>query len=159
MLPNRFTKRYTADRIGRINQALAVLEAEFKDDPVLTAQEKSRIVKMPDGGLGFVGNLKTKATENLDLLPRKYDDAEFAGDVENTETVRGWSGRVDSLAGRLASLLLLGESDCFAQALFVRRQLKANGAGQGLDANLDEGLRHFFDRSGEDEPVAPPAPK
>lgn len=127
---------------------------------MLSAKDKSRVVKMPDGGEEFVANIQKTATLNNDLLPGKYNPVLLENDNTLAQQLALRIERLMVVADKLESTKLLVDSDRFATGLYLRRTLKENGKEDGLDAGLDEGLLRFLSRSGSNAaPAAPTPPK
>lgn len=158
MLPARIDVAYTAQELTDLDTALTTIENLLARLPVITPEDKPRIPKMPDGAWGFILNVKTLAQQNLQKLPREYEDAPFTKDVTARNDLSPRQNRLLTIQERLQNGLLLLESDCWATSLYCRRHLKDGGLAAAIDAMLDDGMRRFFDRSGEDPAPPPPTP-
>ena len=160
MNQNKIDKVYTAAEITSFDDALDALETLTKPLTVLSAKDKSRVVKMPDGGEEFVANIQKTATLNSDLLPGKYDPVLLETDNALAKQLAVRIERLTVIADKLESTKLLVDSDRFATGLYLRRTLKENGKEDGLDAGLDEGLLRFLSRAGSNPaPAAPTTPQ
>ncbi len=157
MNQNKIDKVYTADEITSFDAALDALEELTKTFSVLSAKDKARVVKLPDGGEEFIANIQKTATLNSDLLPGKYNPVLLENDNTMAEQLAVRIERLAVVADKLESTKLLVDSDRFATGLYLRRTLKENGKEDGLDAGLDAGLLRFLSRGGGDSSAATPA--
>jgi|GEM_PF-2589396 len=159
MLQNRISITYTAAELTAFDDALTVIEGLLNRVPNLSAEDQSRVAKMPDGAWGFILNLRTLAQQNLQKLPREYEDAILATDIASRDALVARLNRLVVIHDRADLGLMLTESDCWSGGRYIRKNLTDAGLGSSIEALLDDGMRRYFSRSGDDTPPpAPPAP-
>lgn len=158
MLQNRINITYTAAELTAFDYALTVIEGLLNRVPNLSAEDQSRVAKMPDGAWGFILNLRTLAQQNIQKLPREYEDTILATDVASRDALAVRLNRIVALHDRADLGLMLTESDCWAGGRYIRSHLTDAGLGSSIEALLDDGMRRYFSRSGSETPEPAPAP-
>jgi|GEM_PF-1916164 len=157
-LQDTIDKEFTEDEPKKLDDALVALEELTKDFKVLSPKDKSRLVKAPDDSYGWRANMRVRAEQNLDSLPRKFNLAKMTRDLKLETELEPRELRLSRILDRLESAAFMAASDSFSASLLVRRQLKSLGVA-GVDDGMDEGLGSFFKRSGEDDEATPPPAK
>jgi hypothetical protein len=158
MLQNRINITYTAAELTAFDDALTVIEDLLDRVPNLSAEERSRVAKMPDGAWGFILNLRTLAQQNIQKLPREYEDSIIATDIASRDALAVRLNRIAALHDRADLGLMLTESDCWAGGRYIRSHLMDGGLGPSIEALLDDGMRRYFSRSNSEPAPPPPAP-
>ena len=149
-LQNTIDKAHSPEQLKAYDEALTIIETLTADFPVLSATEKARRVKAPEGSVEWRNNMLVRAEQNLDKMPRSFDAEKVKRDLKLEADLEPRKLRLERLVDRLESAILMAASDSFSSGLFVRRQLRSLGVA-GVDDGLDDGLRTFFKRSGDDE--------
>ncbi|MEI7534769.1 MAG: hypothetical protein WCK57_10415 [Verrucomicrobiae bacterium] len=155
-MQNEIDKKFTDAELKAVDDALTVLETTLTDLPVLSADDKAAHVKAPDNSRGWMEGMVIRAQQNLGKLPRDFDPALMQKDLDFTAAVAPRLLRAQRIVDRFTGGTFLADSDTFAAALEVRRQLKDSGVA-GVDDNLSDGLQRFFNRSKSAAP-APTTP-
>ena len=153
-MQNKIDIQLTDDELTQLDAALTALEGLLARFPVLSAEEKAGLVKAPDGADGWMGNMLTRAEQNLAKLPRDFEPATARRDLALDTTLAPRHLRLNRLADRLEGARFLARSDLFSALLGARRSLREGGVA-GVDDNLSDGLQRFFNRSGGDKTPKP----
>ena len=155
-MQNEIDKQFTDAQLKAIDDALTVLETTLADLPVLSGDDKAAHVKAPDGALGWMQQMVTRSQQNLGKLSRDYDPALVQRDLDLVALIGPRQLRAQRIVDRLDGATFLANSDAFAACLGVRRQLKDSGVA-GVDDNLSDGLKRFFNRTNRATPPTPTA--
>ena len=160
MLQNRINITYTPAELTAFDDALTVIEGLLNRVPNMSQEDQSHVAKMPDGAWGFILNLRTLAQQNLQKLPREYEDAIIGTDIASRDALVARLNRLVVIHDRADLGLMLTESDCWSAGRYIRRHLTDAGLGTAIEAQLDDGMRRYFSRGNDDAPapVPPPAP-
>lgn len=151
-MQNEIDKTFTQQELSDFDASLTKLEALTQDLPVLTGDDKATHVRPPDGAGDWVGNMLTRAQQNLNKLSREFDPAVVQRDLDLIDALDPRILRLQRVMDRLNSARFLAGSDTFAVMLGVRRQLKDSGVA-GVDDNLSDGLQRFFTRTSHAQPA------
>ncbi len=146
----------TPEQLTQLDTALSGLEALTQVFPTLSPEEKAGLVKPPETADGWMNGMLIRAQQNLGRLPRDFDPAAVKKDLDLAAVISPFELRLSRVIDRLGNARFLARSDSFAQLLGVRRALKDAGL-TGVDDDLDEGLKRFFNRSGKAATTPVPA--
>ena len=146
----------TPEQITQLDTALVSLETLAAAFPVLSADDKASLVKPPETADGWMVGMLTRAQQNLGRLPRDFDPATVQKDLDLNAALAPFELRLARVLDRIGSARFLSRSDAFAELLGVRRALKDSGMA-GVDDDLSEGLRRFFNRSNKVAPAPTPS--
>ena len=153
-MQNQIEMEFTHQQIADFDAALDKLDGLTADLPVLSGQDKSGLVKPPDGAGDWMDGMAIRAQQNLNKLSREYEPARVQKDLTLNRVLDPRALRLERVLDRINGGRFLARSDAFAALLGARRQLKDAGVA-GVDDNLSDGLRRFFTRSSpEKKPAA-----
>ena len=108
----------------------------------LPDEERSTLAKMGDKTQAFVKEALDTANRHPEILPSKFDLADFQSDVDLIESLKPIWGEVRELFTALDDTILLAGSEAFAAALEVYQYAKVNDKdGELTDALKDMGQR------------------
>ena len=120
----------TLDQIQQTIQALNT-QLDFLID--LSADERRGLTKMGDRSQVFVDRALEVAQSHPDILPRRFDVAEFGSDVTLHRQLSTLKNKLTPLIEKLDDTTVAVGSDAYTQALEVYGYAKAAGTGEGLD--------------------------
>lgn len=135
-----------AERIGRMDAALAALEAELAGMVALEPEEVRQLTKMGAKSEAFVRQSAVAFGENPGVLPRNFDVEGFQRDMAALDALRPRLQRVARLHERMAGAETALGSDLMNGALEGYAVLKVSGRGEGMEA-LRKLLSQRFSRS------------
>jgi hypothetical protein len=123
----------------------------------LTPDERRAMPKIGDTGHNFAAQALTIATQNLDLLPRAFDLAEFQRDVELLAALRPLVAAVTQLQELIEDTYLQVGSEAYVSALAVYGYAKAGNKGAALDSLLADMKRRFTRKTSKSSTSTTPA--
>lgn len=135
-----------AERIGRMDAALAALEAELAGMVALEAEEVRQLTKMGAKSEAFVRRSAVAFGENPGVLPRNFDLEAFQRDLASLDALRPRLQRIARIQERMSGAEIALGSDLMNGALEGYAVLKVSGRGEGMEA-LRKLLSQRFSRS------------
>lgn len=137
MATNRVSAEISAADVKAVSEAISTIKKKLPFLIDLSPAERSALPKMGDKSQAFVKSALEIATQNEDILPRKFDIAEFKKDVALLEQLLPLSLQLNQLAELLDDTMLATGSEAYSAALVVYQQAKLAGKGGGMDKQLD----------------------
>ena len=148
-----------AERVARLDTALAAVEAELAGLVALGPEELRQLTKMGAKSEAFVRQSAVAFGENPGVLPRNFDLEAFQRDLVALDALRPRLQRVSRIHERMAGAETALGSDLMNGALEGYAVLKVSGKGEGMEA-LRKLLSQRFTRTPrapDPAPVPPPA--
>ena len=134
-----------AERVGRLDAALAAVEAELAGMAALGPEEVRQLTKMGSKSEAFVRQSAVAFGENPGVLPRNFDLEGFQRDLAALDAVRPRLQRIARIHERIAGAETALGSDLMNGALEGYAVLKVSGKGEGMEA-LKRLLSQRFNR-------------
>ena len=156
-MSKRVNATLSAATVATIMTSLAGIRTNLAMLQTLADEERSTLAKMGDKTQAFVKEALDTANRHPEILPSKFDLADFQSDVDLIESLKPIWGEVRELFTALDDTILLAGSEAFAAALEVYQYAKVNDKdGELTDALKDMGQR--FSRKPYKKPVEPTTP-
>lgn len=146
MSQNLIDLQMDAERLGRLDTALAAVEAELAGMAALDADVIRELTKMGAKSESFVRQAAVAFGENPDVLPRNFDLEAFQRDLVALDALRPRLQRITRIRERMAGAEMALGSDLMNGALEGYAVLKVSGKGEGMEA-LRRLLSQRFSRS------------
>ena len=143
-----------AERLGRLDTALAAVEAELAGMAALNGDQIRELTKMGAKSEAFVRQAAVAFGENPGVLPRNFDLEAFQRDLAALDGLRPRLQRLTRIREKVAGAEVALGSDLMNGALEGYAVLKVSGKGEGMEA-LRRLLAQRFNRSsrsGQPEP-------
>ena len=144
-----------AERLGRLDAALAAVEAELAGMAALGPDQTRDLAKMGAKSEAFVRQTLTVLEQNPDIVPPALGLPEAQADLVAMDRLRPVLSRLQRLTERVADSEMALGSDLMNTALEGYGLLKVSGRNRGLEGAA-EALGARFARRGP-RPVAVPA--
>jgi hypothetical protein len=155
MNTNRVSATLSAEDRTAVLSAIDTIKQKLPFLVDLSPEDRRALPKAGDKSRAFVSAALTLATQNPDVLPRKFDLQEFQKDVALLESLAPVAAAVQQLSERIEDTLTAVGSDAYTAALLVYHSARMAGRGEGLDRQLD-GLAARFARKARVTPAATP---
>lgn len=149
-----------AERLGRLDAALAAVEAELAGMAALGPDQTRELTKMGAKSEAFVRQSTVAFAENPGVLPRNFDLEGFQRDLASLDALRPRLQRIKRLQERMSGAEMALGSDLMNAALEGYAVLKVSGRGEGMEA-LKRLLSQRFSRAGRNaasQPEPEPVP-
>lgn len=146
MSQNLIDLNMDADRLGRLDTALAAVEAELVGMAALSSNDMRDLTKMGAKSEAFVRQSAVAFGENPGVLPRNFDLEGFQRDLAALDALRPRLQRVARIRERMAGAETALGSDLMNGALEGYAVLKVSGRGEGMEA-LRKLLSQRFNRT------------
>lgn len=135
-----------AERLGRLDAALAAVEAELAGMAALGPDQIRELTKMGAKSEAFVRQATVAFGENPGVLPRNFDLEGFQRDLATLDALRPRLKRLTRIHERMSGTEIALGSDLMNAALEGYAVLKVSGKGEGMEA-LKRLLSQRFSRS------------
>ena len=135
-----------AERIGRLDAALAAVEAELAGLNALPPEQVRELTKMGAKSEAFVRQSAVAFGENPGVLPRNFDLEGFQRDLATLDALRPRLQRVGRIHERMSGAEVALGSDLMNGALEGYAVLKVSGKGEGMES-LRKLLSQRFSRA------------
>ena len=149
-----------AERLGRLDAALAAVETELAGMAALGPDQTRDLAKMGAKSEAFVRQSTVAFAENPGVLPRNFDLEGFQRDLASLDALRPRLQRIKRLQERMSGAEMALGSDLMNAALEGYAVLKVSGRGEGMEA-LKRLLSQRFSRaarSAASQPAPEPVP-
>ncbi|MGY1519623.1 hypothetical protein [Luteimonas sp. A482] len=149
-----------AERLGRLDAALAAVETELAGMAALGPDQTRDLAKMGAKSEAFVRQSTVAFAENPGVLPRNFDLEGFQRDLASLDALRPRLQRIKRLQERMSGAEIALGSDLMNAALEGYAVLKVSGRGEGMEA-LKRLLSQRFSRtarSAASQPAPEPVP-
>ena len=149
-----------AERLGRLDAALAAVETELAGMAALGPDQTRDLAKMGAKSEAFVRQSTVAFAENPGVLPRNFDLEGFQRDLASLDALRPRLQRIKRLQERMSGAEIALGSDLMNAALEGYAVLKVSGRGEGMEA-LKRLLSQRFSRgarSAASQPEPEPVP-
>ena len=158
MTQNLIDLNLDAERVARLDTALAAVEAELAGMTAHNGEQIRDLTKMGAKSEAFVRQAAVAFGENPGVLPRNFDLEAFQRDLSALDALRPRLQRITRIRERIAGAEVALGSDLMNGALEGYAVLKVSGKGEGMEA-LRKLLAQRFNRSPRGaEPSPEPAP-
>lgn len=159
MSQNMIDLNLDAERVARLDTALAAVEAELDGMVALGGDEVRELTKMGAKSEAFVRQALVAFGENPGVLPRNFDLEGFQQDLSALDALRPRLQRITRIRERMTGAEVALGSDLMNGALEGYAVLKVSGKGEGMEA-LRRQLSQRFNRTprngaADPEPVQP----
>jgi hypothetical protein len=134
MSQNLIDLNLDAERVARMDAALAALEAELAGMAALSADDMRDLTKMGAKSEAFVRQAATAFGENPGVLPRNFDLEAFQRDLAALDALRPRLQRITRIRERIAGAEVALGSDLMNASLEGYAVLKVSGKGEGMEA-------------------------
>lgn len=159
MKQNLASLDFAADRLERIDAALAALEADLADLKSVPDADVRGLLKMGDGSEPFCRRVLDVLVENPSVVPASLGLDEARADLAAIDALRPRLRRLQLLAERARDTEMLLGSDVYSTALEGYGLLKVTGQGAGLEAMRKQLGARWRNRGGAEEaPAVQPLP-
>lgn len=159
MKQNHVSLVFPADRLERIDAAIAALEADLAELKSVPDADVRGLLKMGDGSEPFCRKVLDVLAENPSVVPASLGLDEARADLAAIDALRPRLRRLQWLAERARDTEMLLGSDVYSTALEGYGLLKVTGQGAGLEAMRKQlGARWRNRGGGNDAPAAQPQP-
>lgn len=149
-----------AERLGRLDVALAAVETELAGMAALGPDQTRDLAKMGAKSEAFVRQNTVAFAENPGVLPRNFDLEGFQRDLSTLDALRPRLQRIKRLQERMSGAEMALGSDLMNAALEGYAVLKVSGRGEGMEA-LKRLLSQRFSRAARSvasQPAPEPVP-
>ena len=146
-----------AERLGRLDAALAAVETELAGMAALGPDQTRDLAKMGAKSEAFVRQSTVAFAENPGVLPRNFDLEGFQRDLASLDALRPRLQRIKRLQERMSGAEMALGSDLMNAALEGYAVLKVSGRGEGMEA-LKRLLSQRFSRAARST-ASQPAPE
>ena len=119
--------------LGRVDAAIAQLEADLAGLIALSPEQRHQLTKMGDKSEAFCRRAVDVLSQHPDVLPRKFDLDGFRRDLAMLDALRERMVRLSRLYERGNDTQMALGSDLMTGALEGYAFLKVAGKGEGLD--------------------------
>lgn len=135
-MENRIDAVLTDENLEKVLQLFDNIEELMPFLIDLTIEERRSVPKMGEINQPVTENMLRLAQQDDSFLPRSFEVAEMAKDVELNRKVRQIHLKARRLFELIDDTLMAVGSDAFGAALLVYGAAKKNGRGEGLDEML-----------------------
>ena len=135
-----------AERLGRLDAALASVETELAGMAALGPDQTRDLAKMGAKSEAFVRQSTVAFAENPGVLPRNFDLEGFQRDLASLDALRPRLQRIKRLQERMCGAEIALGCDLMNAALEGYAVLKVSGRGEGMEA-LKRLLSQRFSRA------------
>lgn len=156
MSQNLIDLNLDAERVARMDAALAALEAELAGMAAMSADDMRDLTKMGAKSEAFVRQAATAFGENPGVLPRNFDLEAFQRDLAALDALRPRLQRITRIRERILGAEVALGSDLMNASLEGYAVLKVSGKGEGMEG-LRKLLAQRFNRASRSN-AAEPAP-
>ena len=154
MSQNLIDLNLDAERVARMDAALAALEAELAGMAALSPEDMRDLTKMGAKSEAFVRQAAVAFGENPGVRPRNFDLEAFQRDLAALDALRPRLQRITRIRERIAGAEVALGSDLMNGALEGYAVLKVSGKGEGMEA-LRKLLSQRFNRAARSSTAEP----
>lgn len=136
-MENRISATLPAEQLKTVLGLIEQLHAALPFLLSMTADERRALPRNGDASRPFIDKSLKLAQANASFLPRSFEVAEFAADVQLRSALETVQTRLAPLIEKLDDTITATAADAYLAALEVYRYAQQSGEGEGLDELIE----------------------